>query len=153
MRMSVSSSAPRRPAWSRASDQDTDVYCEALKERLQDLTVKDSLHCDNPSCDDESHSSDCDSLLLDVLCSMVETCYTTIPLSGGGKAGPGRTARGGLPGWGEEVRPYQQESIHWHRVWIREGRPSTGPIHDTMVRQAQIFDRKPRLRPAYSTPL
>ena len=98
------------------------------------MSIKDSLNCDNPSCEDGSHSSDCDSLLLDVLCSMVETCYTTIPLSGGGKVGRGRTARGGLPGWGEEVRPHQQESIHWHRVWIREGRPSTGPIHDMMVR-------------------
>ena len=81
-----------------------------------------------------SHSADCDSLLLDVLCSMVEASYTTIPLSGGGKAGQGRTARGGLPGWGEEVRPFQQESVYWHRVWLGEGRPSTGPVHDTMVR-------------------
>ena len=134
VRKSVSSSAPRRPAWSRAADQDTEAYSEALRERLQGLTVTDSLVCDDPSCDAESHSSDCDSLLLDVLCAMVETSYTTIPLSGGGKAGQGRTARGGLPGWGEEVRPHQQESIHWHRLWIREGRPSTGPIHDTMVR-------------------
>jgi hypothetical protein len=134
VKKSVASAAPRRPAWSRASQEDTAAYTEALQAKLQGLTVLDSLLCDNPSCDDKSHSADCDSLLLDVLCSMVETSYTTIPLSGGGKAGQGRTARGGLPGWGEEVRPFQQESVYWHRVWLGEGRPSTGPVHDTMVR-------------------
>ena len=134
VRKSVASAAPRRPAWSRASQEDTSAYTESLQVRLQGLTVQDSVLCQDPCCEDKSHSADCDSLLLDVLCSMVEASYTTIPLSGGGKAGQGRTARGGVPGWGEEVRPYQLESVYWHRVWIREGRPSTGPVHDTMVR-------------------
>ena len=130
----VKSSAPRRPAWARASEQHTGDYTDLLQERLRRLTVPDSLHCDNPLCDSQSHSEDCDSLLLDVLCSVVEAGYTTIPLSGGGKGGQGRTARGGLPGWGEEVRPYQVDSNYWHRVWVGEGRPSTGPVHDSMVR-------------------
>ena len=68
-----------------ASEQDTEDYTVLLQERLQGLTVPDSLHCQDPLCDDESHSGDCDSLLLDVLCSLVETCYTVIRLSGGGK--------------------------------------------------------------------
>ena len=139
VRKCVSSAAPRRPAWSRALQEDTAAYTKALQARLQGLTAQDSLLCDNPSCDSESHSADCDSLLLVVLCAMVESCYTTIPLSGGGKAGPGRTARGGVPGWREEVRPYQQDSMYWYWVWLREGRPSTGMIHDNMVRSRTLY--------------
>ena len=81
MKTGVKSTAPRRPAWSRVSEQDTEDYTVLLQERLQGLTVPDSLHCQDPLCDDESHS---DSLLLDVLFSLVETFYTVIRLSGGG---------------------------------------------------------------------
>ena len=102
VRKVASSAVPRRPAWSRASQQNTALYIEALQARQQDLTVTDSVHCQDPSCDNKSHSADCDSLL-DVLCAIVESSSTTIPLSGGGKAGQGRTARGGVPGWEEEV--------------------------------------------------
>ena len=101
--------------------------------------MTDSVLCEDPCCEDSSHSADCDSLLLDVLCAVVESSYATIPLSGGGKGGQCRTARGGLPGWQEEVRPYQVDSVHWHRVWLREGRPSTGPLHDTMVRSRTLY--------------
>ena len=139
VKVDVKSTAPRRPAWSRASEQDKEDFTALLQDRLQRLTVPDSLHCQDPLCNDESHSGDCDSLLLDVLCSLVETCYTAIPLSGGGKGGQGRTARGGLPGWGEEVQPYKVDANFWHRVWVREGRPSIGPVHDNMVRSRTQF--------------
>ena len=56
----------------------------------------------------------------------------------GGRCGAsagGRGARGGLPGWSEEVEPFRQQSIYWHNVWLREGRPSHGWLHETMVKR------------------
>ena len=50
-----------------------------------------------------------------------------------------RTQRAGILGWTEEVRPFQQESKYWHGVWMSEGRPSTGWLHDTMVRKRTLY--------------
>ena len=65
---------------------------------------------------------------------MIESSHLTIPISGGGPGGPGRASRGGLPGWNEEVAPFQMEAKHWHSQWLEEGRPSTGQTHSAMVK-------------------
>ena len=50
-----------------------------------------------------------------------------------------RGSRGGLPGWNEEVEPYRQESMYWHNMWLREGRPNQGWLHGTMVRKRTLY--------------
>ena len=40
------------------------------------------LHCQNPQCEDPSHSEERDKTVLDILCAMVETSYTSLPLTG-----------------------------------------------------------------------
>ena len=32
------------------------------------------------------------------------------------------------------MEPYRVESVHWHKLWLELGRPSTGPVHDAMVK-------------------
>ena len=97
-RKRVSSKVPRRPAWSRATDDDLAAYTSVLDEKLAALHIPDSSMCADPTCQDLAHKRDRDSLLLDILCSMVETSYTCIPMSGGGKTGQGRTSQGKIPG-------------------------------------------------------
>ena len=126
---------PRRPAWSRASEVQLEVYTKQLECKLESLTCKsESLTCNDPHCSIAAHSEAGDSLLLDIITSMIETSHRAIPMSGGGAGGPGRASKGGLPGWKEEVEPFRQEAKLWHSRWREEGRPSTGPIHTTMVR-------------------
>ena len=62
-------------------------------------------------CSDKTHLEAADSLVLDILGAIVETSYTTLPLYGGpqgGKGGKGFATV--VPGWSEEVAPYQAEA-------------------------------------------
>ena len=44
-----------------------------------------------------------------------------------------------VPGWLEGVEPYRVESCYWGDVWKKEGRPSTGWLHDTYVRKRSQY--------------
>ena len=132
--------APRRCAWSRATEPQVDSYTKELQKGLETLQVPDCLSsdpdlcCKNPHCKDKEHSRAGDGFLLDIISIMVETSHHTIPMSGGGNTDPGRASRGGLPGWKEEVEPYRLESVSRHKQWLEQGRPSTGHLHQNMVR-------------------
>ena len=73
--------------------------------------------------------------MLDILLSIVETSHTSLPLCGGRRVGRSASGCKALPGWTEEVEPFRKESMYWHRVWLAEGRPSHGWLHDTMVKK------------------
>ena len=127
---------PRRPCWSKATPADTDLYTADLQSRLIDKTLPDSIWCADPHCHDPHHTADRDKFVVDLLDSLVQSCYTTLPLYGGKWVG-GKKARQGMnvPGWLENVEPYREESIYWGNVWKKEGRPSTGWLHDLYIKK------------------
>ena len=130
------SKSQRKPAWSKASDEHLQTYTHSLQRKLCETEIPRSIvECCDLKCNDERHRHDRDNLLLDILCSMVEESYSCIPVGGGGRTGQGRTTRGQIPGWTEEVEPLRRESIYWHRVWMKNGRPSDGFIHEVMAKK------------------
>ena len=102
----------KKPSWSRASVDHVYTFTASLQERLQALSVPPGVHCEDVHCSDKSHCSDTDTLVLDILCAIVETSYTTLPMYGchTGRLG----GRDRVPGWSEEVGPYQGEAKYWH---------------------------------------
>ena len=93
---------PRKPSWSKATEDNKLEYTSDLERRLLDLNIPlFALSCENPHCQDKNHSEDRDSFMLDILLSLVECSYTKLPLSGGSTGG----GRGGkafvkpVPGW------------------------------------------------------
>ena len=134
VKQKYSSWVPRKPSWGKASQEQISQYTANLDQKLHSLSIPlHSLSCKNPQCLDKSHSDLRDSFMLDILLALVECSYTSLPLAGGagggGHGGKGRAAP--LPGW-ESVEPFRKESIYWHGVWVKEKRPSTGWLHDTM---------------------
>ena len=127
---------PRKPCWSKATQTDCDSYTADLQSRLLDQAVPDSIWCSDPHCQDPSHTSDRDRFVVDLLESLVQSCYTTLPLYGGKWVG-GANARKGMPvpGWLENVEPYREESYYWGNVWKKERRPSTGWLHDLYIKK------------------
>ena len=67
--------------------------------------------------------------------AIVETSHTSLPISGGRTIGNVSSGAKPIPGWQVEVEPLKEESLYWHRVWLREGRPSHGWLHDTRVKK------------------
>ena len=136
-RSRVCRSAPRRPAWSRATEVEIDNFTTDMQARLENISQPETLNCQDPLCSDTKHSENRDSFMLDILMNLVESSYTTLPMVGGrqGSGAGVRGSRGGLPGWQEEAEPFRQVSLYWYNIWLREGRPSQGWLHSTMVRK------------------
>ena len=138
VRSEIKSKKIRRPAWSRVTQQEAAKYTEALDSRLQALHLPASMKCSDPCCKDSTHSEERDSFVLDILCQLVECSHTVLPLTGGRDRGGG-TRGNPIPGWKEEAEPQRERSIYWHNVWMKEGRPSQGWLHDTMVKTRTQF--------------
>ena len=137
---------PRRPAWSSATQEDVFQYTGELEVRLDTLVPPSSLHCQDPKCSDLNHSKERDSFVLDILCNIVESSYTTLPMTGGRqRVGAGHGSRGRLPGWEHEVEPFRQQSLYWQNVWLKEGRPSHGWLHSTMVKRRTQYHHAVRI--------
>ena len=83
------------------------------------------------NCTDESHSSARDTVMLDTLVAVVESSYTSVPLTGsvGGVNGTKRV----IPGWSQQVEPYRQASNVAYRTWIAHGKPRQGPVHKSKL--------------------
>ena len=127
---------PRRPSWSKASATDCASFTADLQSRLLRKTVPESLWCANPNCEDISHSAERDDFVTDLLDSVVQSCYASLPHYGGRWVGGKKPRQGRVkPGWCDNVEPYRMESCYWGDVWRKEGRPSTGWLHDLYVRK------------------
>lgn len=95
--------------------------------------MHNSVHCADLNCRDPEHSSERDSLVLDILMNMIEASHRNIPIVGGKTVKLGnRGQSGSIPGWKEQVQPFQDEARFWHSVWRSAGRPSQGALHAIM---------------------
>ena len=88
-------------------------------------------------CEDASHSEMRDGAVLDILLALVETAYTSLPLTGGvpgrprGKPGQQRDV---IPGWSAEVEPFRLASNTCYRAWLVAGKPRHGEAQEAKQR-------------------
>ena len=75
-----------------------------------------------------------------MLDSIVKTSYSALPIYGGRWVG-GKVKMTGqaVPGWVFVVKPFGVESRYWGDVWLKEGRPSTGWLHDLYSRKRSQY--------------
>ena len=121
---------PRRPAWYKASQDDKDQYTSLLEDKLARLEIPASIGCSDVTCQDKQHTHDRDQLVLDILCSAIETSYESIPMSNGARTG--KKQHQPLPGWNQLVGPFKHDSLFWHSVWLSAGRPPSGSLYQVM---------------------
>ena len=134
----------KKPAWYKADQNDRDRYTCDLNKRLSSLTLPDSLQCYNPQCHHSSHSEERDSLVLDILTSVIEASHECIPMSSGGgsrAADPRKSCHvtAAVPGWKDQVKPYQEDSIFWHELWRSAGRPRHGGLFEIMKKTRNVY--------------
>ena len=85
------------------------------------------LHCKDPLCEDRSHTEDRDVVVLDILLAVVESSYTSLPLTGRAGQGVLRDKKV-TPGWSAEVEPYRQRSNYSYRAWLAGWKPCSVPL-------------------------
>ena len=130
---------PRRmPAWDRAKLEELEDYKLSLERKLQTIPCPESmLHCQDPLCGDATHSEGRDNVVLDVLLSMVECSYDSIPLTG--KTGGTKGAREIIPGWSTEVEPHRKVANTSYTAWVASGKPRQGPIFEAKLKSHARF--------------
>ena len=135
---------PKRPAWYKADQNDKDKFTSDLHQRLSSLNPPNSLHCFNAQCQDAYHSEERDSHVLDILTSVIEASHSCIPMSGGGSSkatDPRKSCHvtAAVPGWREQVKPYQEDSLFWHALWRSAGRPAHGGLFEIMKKARNLY--------------
>ena len=90
-------------------------------------------------------STDRDNFAVDLLDSLVQSCYATLPLYGGKWVG-GKKPRQGMPvpGWLEGVEPYRVESWGRRRGWLHDSYVRKRSQYHYAVRRAQAASDKYR---------
>ena len=88
--------------------------------------------------------------MLDMLCSVIESSHSVIPLAGGLRAGSG-TGRsdftsGCVPGWKEEVEPFQEDARFWHSLWLSAGKPNRGDFYLAMERSMLLIKEMKKVK-------
>ena len=104
-------------AWDKATQEELKLYTDTLRDRLLEVICLYSLeNCQDLQCEDRIHCEETDRTVLDILCSMVETSYTCLPLTG--QTGGGKI----IPGWSVEVAPFRKESNACYHRWQIAGK-------------------------------
>ena len=113
------------PAWDRATTVELQNYTSTLQQQLNVVRCPDSLlRCQYPQCEQPSHSTERDDTVLDILCAMVESSYTFLPLTGrAGRVGMDQEV---IPGWSTEVELFRLESNTRYSRWM--ALPSAGAL-------------------------
>ena len=77
---------PRQPSWQKADNNRKDKYTANLHERMSNIHLPESINCRDPHCQNQDHSKERDSVMVDLICNMIEASHETIPMTGGKKS-------------------------------------------------------------------
>ena len=117
-----------KPMWNRATESDVNNYVNHLERLMHDITIPyAAIHCENLHCNDGQHTVDIDTYALHVMDAISVATEVNIPHST-----PGLNRKTPVPGWGDFVKPFREDSLFWHSVWISAGRPQNTVLHNIM---------------------
>ena len=82
------------------------------------------------------HSTERDSMAIDIMSAVIESSHKYIPMSGGKSSArnPDCPVEKAIPGWKEIVEPYKEDAKFWHGVWQSADRPRHGELRNIMTR-------------------
>ena len=118
-----------KPAWGRASHDNLTMYVSHLESLLVNINIPNSvLHCTDLHCNNPQHKSDIDFFSLQIMDSISTAVEANIPSS----CKSGSFKHTPVPGWTEFVKPFRDDSLFWHSVWVSAGRPLNTVLHQVM---------------------
>ena len=118
-----------RPMWNKATDNNINAYVDNLDNMLSDLDIPlDAVNCNNVHCSCAEHISDLDSYAACVMDSISSAVEHNIPYSTNSQS----SHKPPIPGWNDFVKPYREDSMFWHSIWVSAGRPQNTSLHQVM---------------------
>ena len=87
------------------------------------------LNCTDVHCNVSGHRSQIDDYALDIMSAISQAVDTNIPLTGVNNFN-NKT----FPGWSQFIKPFREDALFWHSVWLSAGKPLNCQLHNIMKR-------------------
>ena len=108
--------------WTFSSEEQRKYYANCLDEKISHLNHSTSTFCKNIFCNDENHRADIDILTENLVNAMVESAWVNLEQTKG-TTGDQTSRAHTIPGWNDNVKPFQDEAKFWFSVWCAAGKP------------------------------
>ena len=101
-----------KPSWKKAGPLERDQFKHNLKDILETVSPPEPCNlCINLNCDE--HAAVLDEYATSICQAVNTAAMNFLPKSGGSNI---QTTQKEIPGWNEYVKPFQDESLFWHRL-------------------------------------
>ena len=108
-------------AWQRVNEHDVKCYQQKQDILLSSVPVPAVAHCCDVSCSKSDHRQEIDQWFQDLIdcCVQADDLLPRI-----------KHKKSNKPYWKSEVKPYKDDSLWWHNIWLLCGSPKNGPIYE-----------------------
>ena len=107
-------------AWQKVNDHNVCCYQQEQQRYLNGLSFPPVLNYVNPACEDISPNAQ-----IDLLCEDLINCCIVSD-----RVFPRVSKKNVRPKWSADVKPYKDDCVLWHKLWIDAGSPNSGVIYD-----------------------
>ena len=119
-KVKIETSVPKisspRPCWKKATSSQKDDFKSNLENDLRAIHIPDSLHsCKDVHCMKEEHNDDADNTIIQVLESVERNAYQNLPVPSPPR---NKKPKSNMPGWSQEIEPFQDKAHFWHKFGI-----------------------------------
>ena len=119
-----------RPIWNRATEIELENYKLDLENLVSTLHVPvEAINCTDVHCGNEQHRIDVDIYAANLMECISIAVEENIPHSKVSASGDKFVP---VPGWTDYVKPFREDSLFWHSVWVSAGRPINTVLHNVM---------------------
>ena len=120
--------------WKCANQSEIDEYKQKLKFLLSQIRIpSDAVHCENRDC--KQHNKALDEYHNDIVNACITAAMKSLPKRRRGKR---------VAGWTEQVQSLKDKSIFWTRIWVENGCPSSGILHEIKAKAKRDYKRASR---------
>lgn len=117
-----------KPMWDRATDDNINTYNNHLETLLQNIVIPwEAINCADLHCVHDQHIIDIDEYSACVMDAVSVSVESNIP-----QTNYNAERRTPIPGWTEFIKPFRDDSIFWHSIWVSAGRPQNNVLHQVM---------------------
>lgn len=116
-----------KPIWDKATAPNLDNYVNHLQQLVDNINVPvEAMTCADVHCNCPQHKIDIDNYASSVMYAISSAVECNIPHS------KPNNVRAPVPGWSNYVKPFRDDSLFWHAIWVSSGRPQNNYLHDVM---------------------
>ena len=111
-------SKPSKPLWKHATEQQVNCFVNHLQHLLQNIDIPvETIQCSDLHCTHVDHKTSIDIYAANIMQAISTAVECNIPHSNVNSSKPPP-----VPGWSDFVKPFKDDAMFWHSIWISAGR-------------------------------